>query len=139
MLVKEFRLAEFHPGAEGAEAFDRIMLLDDIDDRANAPGNRPEVNGLDLNRRQAESCCVLHLVVGPRGPDQGFAGNAAIVEAVAAKGLLLFHQQRLGAQLGCTGTDGQPGGASPNHPEVKIIACHCPRPLLQERACRFFC
>ena len=100
------------------------MFLNHADDRTYTLRDMFKIHGFWISLRQPVFCGMFNIMINPGRPDQGFAGYTAIVQTVAAKGRLFFHQECLGPELGGTGGNGKPGCTATQYTKIKIIICH---------------
>ena len=126
MLCASVKVAEpkLHLDPEAVEALDRIMLLDTGDDLADAGGHLGKIDRPGIRGRQAETAGLLHQSIDPGRLDQGLAGHAAEVQAIAAQKAFFFHQQGLRPQLRGAGGHGQAGSPAADNADVVVEAGH---------------
>jgi len=124
VLVDEARLPECNPRAQRAEPFLGVVPLDRGDDRADPPGDVPEIDGGQVNGGKPVPGRMAHEVADVGRPDEGLARDAPVMEAVAAERVLLFDQQGLCAEARRPGRHGQAARPSADHADVEIIPGH---------------
>ncbi len=105
VLAGEARGGLQHGDAEPFEALDRIIRGDGADDAVHVIVDTPEFH-LGLVRDDAEAVAVADRVRRVARGNQGFRGDTAVVEAVAAH-LALLDEHRARAHLRRAGRDGQ--------------------------------
>jgi hypothetical protein len=59
-------------------------------------------------------------------PDQGLAGDTAVMQAVPAEVFLFFDQKSFRPEPGRSGGHGQPCGSAPKNSDIVIVAGHGP-------------
>ncbi len=82
MFIDKGRLTELYLDAQLTESLLRVMPLNDLDDGLDSPGHFAKVNRFDFHRGQPEALGIFHQMIDMSGLDQGFAGNATVVQAV---------------------------------------------------------
>ncbi len=117
-------MAEFNLSTKTTEAFDGIMMLDGADNRSHPLGNTAKIDRRWVYLGQTEFFSIFHQMVDVSTFNEGFAGDTAEMQAVAAQFLFFFNQKCFGTQLSGTRRHGQTASAATNDSDIIIVIGH---------------